>query len=68
MVWAENHPEVFPVNINKANYWNLLKVPGVGPGSAKKIIKARERRKIRSLDQFTGQRLQRGKIKEFVCF
>lgn len=39
--WALHHPEVFPVEINRAPYELLLRVPGLGPRSAKRIVKAR---------------------------
>ena len=39
--WALRHMEQFPVEINTADYATLLKVPGIGVLSAKRIIKAR---------------------------
>lgn len=39
--WALRHLEQFPVEINKADYYTLLKVPGIGVLSAKKIVSAR---------------------------
>lgn len=39
--WALNHPEFFPVEVNRADYEALLRVPGVGPTSARKILAAR---------------------------
>lgn len=39
--WAIRHLENFPVEINKADYYTLLRVPGIGVLSAKRIIKAR---------------------------
>ncbi len=39
--WALNHPEFFPVEVNRADYEALLRVPGVGVTSAKKIVLAR---------------------------
>ena len=39
--WALRHLELFPVEINKADYYTLLKVPGIGVTSAKRIITAR---------------------------
>lgn len=39
--WALRHLEKFPVEINKADYNTLLKVPGIGVISAKRIITAR---------------------------
>ena len=39
--WALRHPEFFPVDINKADYELLLRIPGVGVKSAKAILFAR---------------------------
>ena len=39
--WALRHPEQFPVDINKADYEMLLRVPGVGVKSAKLIVASR---------------------------
>ncbi|TLU57332.1 MAG: biotin synthase, partial [Chlorobium sp.] len=39
--WALRHPEFFPVEINRADYATLLRVPGIGVLSAKRIIAAR---------------------------
>lgn len=39
--WALKHLEQFPVEINKADYNMLLRVPGLGYKSAGKIVKAR---------------------------
>lgn len=39
--WALRHLECFPVEINKADCATLLRVPGIGPISAKRILKAR---------------------------
>lgn len=39
--WALNHMEFFPMNVNRASYSDLLRVPGIGINSAKRIITAR---------------------------
>lgn len=39
--WALRHPEQFPVDINTAEYRMILRVPGIGVRSAKKIVQAR---------------------------
>ena len=39
--WALRHPEFFPVEVNRADYETLLRVPGVGVVSAKRILVAR---------------------------
>ena len=40
--WAVHHLEQFPVEINKADYYTLLRVPGIGTKSAKRIMMARK--------------------------
>ena len=39
--WALNHLEQFPVEVMRADYEMLLRVPGIGPTSAKRIVSAR---------------------------
>ncbi len=39
--WALSHLDRFPVEINSAEYETLLRIPGVGVKSAKKIVAAR---------------------------
>ena len=39
--WALRHPEYFPIDINRADYEMLLRVPGIGIKSAKLIIVSR---------------------------
>lgn len=40
--WAIRHLEHFPVEINRADYRTLLRVPGIGYKSAKRIVQARK--------------------------
>ena len=39
--WAVGHLEFFPVEINRADYRTLLRVPGIGEKSARRIVGAR---------------------------
>lgn len=39
--WAVHHMELFPVEVLQADYFLLLRVPGIGPKSAKRIVEAR---------------------------
>ena len=39
--WALKHLEYFPVEVNRADYQTLLRVPGIGYKSASRIVKAR---------------------------
>jgi len=40
--WALRHLEQFPVEVNKADYYSLLRVPGIGTNSAQRIVAARK--------------------------
>jgi len=40
--WALRHLELFPVEINRASYGELLRVPGMGVKSAQRIVNARK--------------------------
>ena len=39
--WALRNIDKFPIEINRADFFTLLRIPGIGVISAKKIIKAR---------------------------
>lgn len=44
--WALRHPEMFPVDINRADYALILRVPGIGVKSAKLIVTSRRYGKL----------------------
>lgn len=44
--WALRHLELFPVEINTADYATLLRVPGLGTKSAARIVKARRQSRL----------------------
>ncbi len=46
--WALRNLGFFPVEINSADYGELLRVPGIGPKSAQRILKARRQSSIKS--------------------
>lgn len=46
LAWALRHPEFFPLDINRVDYEHILRVPGIGVLSAKRIILARRHRKL----------------------
>ncbi len=39
--WALRHLEMFPVEVQTASYELLLRIPGIGPKSAARIVSAR---------------------------
>ncbi|MDD4369175.1 MAG: putative DNA modification/repair radical SAM protein [Oscillospiraceae bacterium] len=49
-VWALRHPAFFPVEINRADYWQLLRVPGIGPTGAQRITAARRGGSLKAED------------------
>ncbi len=44
--WALRHPEQFPVDVNRAPYETLLRVPGIGVKSARRIGAARRQGRL----------------------
>ena len=44
--WALNNFNLFPIDINKADYILIMRVPGIGIQSAKKICEARKHRRL----------------------
>jgi len=47
MAGALKRPELFPVEVNTASYEELLRVPGIGPLSARRLLSRRRERLIR---------------------
>ena len=50
LAWALRHPEYFPVDINTADYEQLLRVPGLGTKSAWLIVNSRRFNRLTSYD------------------
>lgn len=46
--WALRNMDRFPIDINTADYKMILRIPGIGVGSAKKIVQARKFGKLRT--------------------
>ncbi len=49
-IWAFNHPESFPVNVNSASKFALLRVPGLGPVTVKMILQRRRQARLSRLE------------------
>lgn len=49
VAWARAHPERFPVEVNAAAPAELMRVPGIGPHSARAIVQARRQAALREL-------------------
>jgi len=48
--WALRHPEYFPVDIDRADYETLLRVPGIGVTGAGRILATRRSGRVRAED------------------
>jgi predicted DNA-binding helix-hairpin-helix protein len=47
--WARRHPERFPIEINTAPLAELVRVPGIGPHSAARIVRLRRMQCLRDM-------------------
>ncbi|RZJ30101.1 MAG: radical SAM protein, partial [Flavobacterium sp.] len=63
--WALRNMEQFPIDINTADYKMILRVPGIGVGSAKKIWQARKFGRLRS-DQLKKMGIAWNRAKHFI--
>lgn len=66
LAWAKLHPERFPVSLARAEEWELLRVPGIGPITAKRILAMRKESTLRNFADLPvkGKRLEQ--IKQFA--
>ena len=47
--WALAHPELFPLEVRSASYEELLRVPGIGPLAARRVVAQRGNTVLRGL-------------------
>jgi len=47
--WALAHPELFPVEVQSASYEELVRVPGIGPVAARRLVDQRATVSLRGL-------------------
>ena len=65
LAWALRSRDIFPVDINRAPKWALLRVPGLGIRNVERILKARVHSKLRLAD-LTRLRVSMNRAKYFV--
>jgi predicted DNA-binding helix-hairpin-helix protein len=60
-VWAMSHPEMFPVDVNRASEYELLRVPCLGLVTVKQILKQRKQSHISCIEDIgrIGVRLRK---------
>jgi len=68
-MWARRHPEFFPVNVNRADKFRLLRVPGLGQSMVGRIFAFRKNNaKIRSLEDLRKPNKILKKAAAYVTF
>ena len=66
--WAQMRPETFPVNINRASRFALLRVPGLGPITVKRILEQRKSTRIRHIEDIGKVGLRLKKASKYLVF
>jgi predicted DNA-binding helix-hairpin-helix protein len=66
--WALNHPDYFPVNINKASKLSLLRVPGLGPITVKRILERQKQSRIWAVEDIGKTGIRMEKAKKYLTF
>jgi len=66
--WARRHPEVFPVDVNSASKFSLLRVPGLGPVTVKRILERRKTNRIRHIEDVGKVGVRLRKASSYLTF
>jgi len=66
--WALRNPEAFPMNINRASRFSLLRVPGFGPVTVKRILEQRKAGRIRHIEDVGKVGVRLKKAKQYLAF
>ncbi|AQQ09121.1 putative DNA modification/repair radical SAM protein [Sedimentisphaera cyanobacteriorum] len=68
LAWAGQHPERFPVDVNSAGKAELLRIPGIGPAAAKRIIQRRKKESLRSLSDISSRPAVQSRACHYISF
>lgn len=66
--WAKRHPGFFPVRINLASKYQLLRVPGLGPVTVKRVLKMRKQGRISSIEDVGKFTARLTKASKYLAF
>jgi predicted DNA-binding helix-hairpin-helix protein len=67
LAWAQKHPEFFPVNLNVASKWDLLRVPGLGPTTVKSILERRKSARFGKINDLGKPNARLAKAQPYLC-
>jgi putative DNA modification/repair radical SAM protein len=65
---AKKQPWLFPVDVNRVSYDGLIRVPGIGPTSARRIVEARQGHSIASTQQLRKMGVVTKQALPFIWF
>ena len=66
LAWARANLDQKPVEINLADLHELLRIPGIGPRSARVILAARRRNRIRQIDDLKALGIRTQRAEPFI--
>ena len=66
--WALSHPDFFPVNLNNASKFSLLRVPGLGPITVKRILEQRKQSRMKTIEDVGKAGVRLEKAKKYLTF
>ncbi len=66
--WAVGHPQIFPVDVNRASRPALLKVPGLGPITVNRILERRKQGRLKSIEDIGKVGALLRKAESYVTF
>ena len=64
--WASSHPERFPIELNTACRSDLLRVPGIGPVGADRLLKLRRAEPLHDVSQLARVGIVRERCAPYV--
>jgi predicted DNA-binding helix-hairpin-helix protein len=65
---AGRQPGLYPLDVNKASCEELLRVPGIGPVSAQRIVDTRRDHRINSVEQLRKMRVATRRAMSYLWF
>ncbi|HOK95721.1 MAG TPA: radical SAM protein [Anaerohalosphaeraceae bacterium] len=66
--WAKMHPDFYPVDINHADKFELLRVPGLGPAAVNRILQQRRSGRICCIEDIGLAGKLLAKAKPYLAF
>ncbi len=66
--WAKTHPEAFPINVNRASKFDLLKVPGLGPITVGRILTRRQEQSLYGIEDIGRPGALLRKAADYITF